>query len=113
EPWQSWPTGRVQNVWASSGSTFDDSVSVVRAAVAGYGLALARWTLAADDVAHGRLVLASDLFVKSEYSYYLVCPKANKEIEKVAAFGAWLRSQAAEFEGPKRFLTAKQNRSGV
>jgi LysR family glycine cleavage system transcriptional activator len=104
EPWQSWPSGRAQTVWASSGSTFDDSVSVIQAAKAGYGLALARWSLAADEVADGRLALASRTIVQYEYSYYLVCPEANRGIEKVSKFSEWLHARAAEFSGPQPFL---------
>ena len=43
-----------------TGTRIDDSAAVVRQALQGRGLALARWSLAGDDVAAGRLVVASE-----------------------------------------------------
>jgi len=108
EPWESWPAGAARNAWARTGSTFDDSATVVRAAAAGQGLALARWSLVADEVAQKHLAIASSTLTKYEYSYYIVCPEVNRQIEKVARLSEWLHSQAKAFPSPHEFLKASR-----
>jgi len=96
EPWSEWPdiTATTQE-WGTGGSSFDDSVTVVRAAEAGQGYALVRWSLAYQDIHDGSLVLASPRIVKAPRSYYFVCPPAYVALEKIAAFREWLFEQAA------------------
>ena len=63
EPWTAWLLERkaVDDTTSPfTGTRVDDSAAVVRLALQGLGLALARWSLAGDDVAAGRLVVASD-----------------------------------------------------
>src|SRR5207302_1051979 len=58
EPWTAWLLeGGPDEVWPSSGAAFDDAIAIVRAAEAGHGLALSRWSLVADPVALGRLAV--------------------------------------------------------
>lgn len=101
EPWSEWPdiTATSQS-WGTGGSSFDDSVTVVRAAEAGQGYALVRWSLAYQDIRDGRLVLASPRIVKAPRSYYFVCPPSYVALEKVAAFREWLVEQAAQAPKP-------------
>lgn len=110
EPWELWPDARAQMKWAQSGSTLDDSASVVLAAVAGQGLALARWSLCADEVAAGRLAVASSVVSLYEYSYHFVCPQANLDIEKVRAFRDWAVAQAKKFPTPHDYLKSRRHR---
>jgi LysR family glycine cleavage system transcriptional activator len=96
EPWNEWPDiTKASESWGSGGAAFDDSVTVVRAAEAGQGFALVRWSLAYEAIRDGRLVLASPRVVKAPRSYYFVCPPSYVSMEKVAAFRDWLFEQAA------------------
>jgi LysR family glycine cleavage system transcriptional activator len=50
--------------------------------------------LAADDLAAGRLGQLFDIVLPNDYSYWLVYPRAAAERPDVAAFRAWLLSEA-------------------
>jgi hypothetical protein len=94
EPWTAWLLeAGTDEVWPSSCPAFDDAIAIVRAAAAGQGLALARWSLVADEVTTGRLVVAGRA-VHSAHAYYFVCPPAHLAIEKVACFGSGWRPLA-------------------
>ena len=81
--------------------SIDDSAAVVRAAEAGSGLALARWSLVADDVRLGRLAVASKKITRYGRTYYFVCPPKYRDMPKVAAFHRWLRAEAAKHAPPE------------
>jgi LysR family transcriptional regulator, glycine cleavage system transcriptional activator len=101
EPWTAWLLDSGGGaVWPTGGIAFDDSQTIVRAAEAGQGLALSRWTLVAEEVKRGRLALASRRFVPSDRGYYFVCPPGHLALDKIAAFARWLREQAAAFGPP-------------
>jgi len=100
EPWTAWLLeGGPDEVWPSSGAAFDDAIAIVRAAEAGHGLALSRWSLVADPVAMGRLAVAGRP-VRSAHAYHFVCPPAHLALAKVAAFREWLVSECAGFPSP-------------
>jgi LysR family transcriptional regulator, glycine cleavage system transcriptional activator len=82
------------------GVSIDDSAAIVRAAEAGGGLALARWSLVADDVHLGRLALASKKFTPYVRTYYFVCPPKLRDMPKLAAFHSWLRAETAKHPAP-------------
>jgi LysR family glycine cleavage system transcriptional activator len=91
EPWDLWLTGNDdEEVWPATGTAFDDSVAVIHAAEQGQGLALVRWSLAADEIANGRVVLAHPQALRFARSYYFVCPESYLALPKVAAFREWL-----------------------
>ena len=101
EPWTAWLLeGGPDEVWPSSGAAFDDAVAIVRAAEAGQGLALSRWSLVAAEVASGRLSVASPRSVASAHAYYFVCPPSHLTLDKVAVFREWLKAQCAAFPAP-------------
>jgi len=101
EPWRAWLERIVTGEeWAPRGSTFDDSFAVLRAAQEGHGLALTRWSLAAGEVAAGRLVVASRIIVPAGRAYYFVCPPTYLSIEKIAALREWLIAQAQHTPRP-------------
>ncbi len=81
--------------------SIDDSAAVVRAAEAGSGLALARWSLVADDVRLGRLAVASRKITRYGRAYYFVCPPKHRDMPKVAAFHRWLRAEAVKHAPPE------------
>ena len=102
EPWIDWlrrvggDTTRVER-----GPILDDSASVLAAAEQGHGLALARWSLVAGDLASGRLVRPSSQSVRQHNSYYFVAPAHNFEVPKVIRFRNWLREVCSEFPPPE------------
>ena len=100
EPWTAWLLeAGTEQVWPSSGAAFDDAIAIVRASQAGQGLALARWSLVADEVTNGRLTVAGRA-VHSAHAYHFVCPPAHLALEKVAVFREWLAAEGARFPPP-------------
>ena len=104
EAWRAWPGGTTDEsaffAEERRGATFDDAVSVVRAAGAGQGLALARWSLVALDIECGRLAIASRTIIPIKSAYYFVCPASYLEMEKIAAFRTWIMEEARRAPGP-------------
>ncbi len=96
EPWSDWLLDL-----PPSGIGIDDSAAVVRAAETGGGLALARWSLVADEIRRGRLAVASRKIIPYGRAYYFVCPPKHRSLPKVAAFQNWLRTAAAAHVPPK------------
>jgi LysR family transcriptional regulator, glycine cleavage system transcriptional activator len=99
EPWSIWLLG-VPHDDVTSRISIDDSTAIVRAAEAGGGLALARWSLVADEVGGGRLAVASKQVTQHVLAYYFVCPPKHREMPKVAAFHRWLTGEAAKHSSP-------------
>jgi len=73
---------------------------VVRAAGAGQGLALARWSLVALDIECGRLAIASRTILPIKSAYYFVCPQSYLDMEKIAAFRTWIKEEARRAPRP-------------
>lgn len=102
EPWIDWlrrvggDTTRVER-----GPVLDDSASVLAAAEQGHGLALARWSLVAGDLAAGRLVRPSGQSVRQHNSYYFVAPPHHFDLPKVIRFRDWLREVCSQFPPPE------------
>jgi LysR family transcriptional regulator, glycine cleavage system transcriptional activator len=101
EPWADWlrrlggDTTRIER-----GPTLDDSAAVLAAAELGQGLALARWSLVAGDLAAGRLVRPSEQSVRQKLAYYFVAPPDQFELPKVQHFHAWMLECCRQFEPP-------------
>ena len=93
--WAMWlRAAGVDGVDASRGPSFTESSMVLLAAIDGQGVALSRGTLAAGDLAAGRLVKPFDLALPSSWAYFLVYPPAYRDRPKIAAFRAWLLAEA-------------------
>jgi LysR family glycine cleavage system transcriptional activator len=102
EPWKVWPDITLSSdEWAPHGASFDDSVTVIRAAEASHGFALARWSLAEQDIASGRLVIASSIVIPAPRAYFFVCPPGYVTLDKISAFRGWLREQAQRAPRPQ------------
>ncbi|MCC3861199.1 transcriptional regulator GcvA [Pseudemcibacter aquimaris] len=74
---------------------FNTTQLALEAAVAGRGVAIAKGTIAKDDVDKGKLV---KLFCRAQpvdFAYYIVCPEAKKDIPKIKHFISWLRKEAS------------------
>jgi LysR family transcriptional regulator, glycine cleavage system transcriptional activator len=102
EPWVAWlrriggDTTRIE-----SGPVLEDSAEVLAAAEQGQGLALARWSLVAGELAAGRLVRPSRQSVRQHHSYYFVAPSHHFELPKVIRFRDWLRQVCDQFPPPE------------
>jgi LysR family glycine cleavage system transcriptional activator len=103
EPWTAWlleDQAMEDTTSPFTGTRVDDSAAVVRLALQGLGLALARWSLAGDDVAAGRLVVASERPLRFFRAYWLVCPKHGRGHPALTQFREWLRAETASFPRP-------------
>jgi len=100
EDWSIWAEPGSTAVWQERGTAFDDSLTVLAGAEQGIGLALTRWSLAAHDLATGRIVRASERVVPCPRSYYFVCPEMYVTMPKVEQLLGWLREMAAAFPRP-------------
>jgi LysR family transcriptional regulator, glycine cleavage system transcriptional activator len=101
DAWATWFRARQRNVPVKARlSQLTDSAMLVEAAVRAQGVALARWSLAADELELGRLQL---LFPKvaplpTGLSYYLVSPRENLRRKVVAAFRDWVVAEAKSLQ---------------
>jgi len=100
ESWSLWLRPGAKADWRERGAAFDDSLTVLAAAEQGQGLALTRWTLAAEDLATGRIVRASEEVVPCPRVYYFVCPESYLALPKVQQLLEWLRESALAFPKP-------------
>jgi len=105
EPWTIWLSGMPQERWPESGLGFDDSAAIVRLAAAGGGLALARWSLIAEELRGGALAIASPRITPFGNRYYFVCSPQARGLKKVETFRDWLHEQAAQFAAPPSAAT--------
>ncbi|HYX01923.1 MAG TPA: transcriptional regulator GcvA [Reyranella sp.] len=95
--WPRWlAAAGVTNVDAERGLHFSFSHMALQAAAEGQGVALVSSALIGDDLATGRLVRPfGDLAVRSPYSFFIVCPEATADREKVVQFRDWALAEAA------------------
>lgn len=103
--WATWLTAAgVTGVDAKKGPSFNDSSMVLTAAMDGQGIALGRSTLAATDLAAGRLVRPFDVSLKAEHAYFILCPFETADRPRIQAFRNWLLEEAAT--DPGRFMSS-------
>jgi LysR family transcriptional regulator, glycine cleavage system transcriptional activator len=102
EPWTPWFAAAGLDVPEPSGGlVFQDSSMLVRAAVDGQGIALARHAIAVSDIESGALVRLFDIAINCPQSYYLACPPEALKKPQVLAFRAWLREEVGKLEPVK------------
>jgi len=96
--WDAWFAchGRPEGV-APRYTELEDSSMLVEAALRSHGIALARRSLVVDDMAAGRLALVFPKIapLPTGLAYYLAAPRENLRRPAVAAFWAWVLSEAA------------------
>ena len=101
EPWVAWlrrvggDTTRAETVPLS-----EDSSATLTAVEQGKGVALARWSLVAADLAAGRLVRPMLPSVQQHSAWYLVAPPEHFSLPKVVRFRGWLIECCREFPPP-------------
>ncbi|MCX5479154.1 LysR substrate-binding domain-containing protein [Kaistia geumhonensis] len=81
---------------ASAGSSFGDDALLIRAAIAGQGLAVVRDVYAADDLAGGRLVQPLATAAETSLAYHVVVAPDRLALPRVAAFRDWIRAEALQ-----------------
>lgn len=93
--WPMWlKAAGVKNVPAATGLSFNNMHLALDAAIAGHGVVLAQSTIAAGDLAAGRLVRLFSLALPDQFAYYIVTAPGALERPKVRAFRDWLRCEA-------------------
>jgi LysR family transcriptional regulator, glycine cleavage system transcriptional activator len=93
--WAMWlKAAGVTGVPPTSGLTFSVGYMALDAAIAGHGVVLAYSTIAAADLAAGRLVRLFSLALPDLFAYYVVTAPGALERPKVRAFRDWLRQEA-------------------
>jgi len=93
--WPMWlKAAGVKNVPATTGLSFNNMHLALDAAIAGHGVVLAQSTIAAADLAAGRLVRLFTLALPDQFAYYIVTAPGALERPKVQAFRDWLRCEA-------------------
>jgi LysR family transcriptional regulator, glycine cleavage system transcriptional activator len=93
--WSMWlKAAGVHDAPALPGLTFSVGYMALDAAIAGHGVALAYSTIAAADIAAGRLVRLFSLALPDLFAYYIVTAPGALERPKVRAFRDWLREEA-------------------
>ena len=103
--WTMWLAARgVRGVDGARGPRFNQSSLVIEAAAGGRGVALAKRTLAQDDLDAGRLVAPFQIATAVDFAYYVVHPKAKGRLPQVKAFIAWLIAEAEAHEAALRTI---------
>jgi LysR family glycine cleavage system transcriptional activator len=93
--WRMWlRAARISGVDWRRGPRFNQSSMVLEAAVAGRGVALAKATLAAADLAAGRIVKLAEIDQPVEFAYYLVYPAERRQSAKCTAVREWVSAEA-------------------
>jgi LysR family glycine cleavage system transcriptional activator len=109
--WSMWLAARgVRGVDGSRGPRFNQSSLVIEAALGGRGIALAKVTLAQDDLDAGRLVAPLQMSTAVDFAYYVVHPKAKGRLPQVKAFVGWIIAEAAAHEAA---LASMNNGAGI
>src|SRR5262245_20815352 len=110
EDWSTWTrwfaTAGISNP-VLRGPILSQASMLIDAAVDGQGVALARTTLAAWDLINGRLVVPIDVSLRTQKTYWIVCPKVTASMPKIRTFRDWLLSEASEDARRLRTLAPK------
>jgi LysR family glycine cleavage system transcriptional activator len=92
--WPMWlKAAGVKNPPATAGLSFNNMHLALDAAIAGHGVVLAQSTIAAADLAAGRLLRLFSLALPDQFAYYIVTAPGALERPKVRAFRDWLRCE--------------------
>ncbi len=95
DDWRMWlEAAGVDDIDSSHGTFFSDSGMAIEAAVAGQGVALARESFVAGELAEGRLVKLFPIKLRLDLAYYLVYPEEHLDRTWAADFRAWILAEA-------------------
>jgi LysR family transcriptional regulator, glycine cleavage system transcriptional activator len=105
--WPMWlKAAGVKDVPAAGGLSFNNMSLALDAAIAGHGVVLAYSTIAAADIAAGRLVRLFSLALPDQFAYYIVTAPGALERPKVRSFRDWLRDEAGDRASPASMATS-------
>ena len=94
--WERWlEVAGVADVKLAHGTILNRASMVIDAAIDSHGIALARTTLAAWDLASGRLIRPFSVALKLSKTFWIVCPKATSTLPKIVTFRDWMLTEAA------------------
>lgn len=101
EPWPDW-LRRVggDTTRADTAPLLEDASATLAAVEQGKGVALARWSLVAADLAAGRLARPMMPSVQQHGAWYLIAPPEHFSLPKVVRFRGWLLECCHEFAPP-------------
>lgn len=92
--WSAWlALAGVNGVNPTRGTVMDDTNVLIHAAVNGLGIALGSRPFVADHLEAGRLVRPFEATLRSDFAYYVVCPKQHLQRAAVREFKEWLMQQ--------------------
>ncbi len=95
--WDAWlEAAGVEGVDTSRGMRFNHAALALEAAADGLGVTLGMPTLAASDLAAGRLVSPFGPSLPLKFGYHIVCASESCERADVVAFREWLLAEAAK-----------------
>ena len=77
------------------GPVLNHASMLIDAAIEGQGVALARTTLAATDLLNDRLARPFSVAIPLSNTFWIICPKATRNLPKLVAFREWLLAEAA------------------
>jgi LysR family glycine cleavage system transcriptional activator len=98
--WEVWlEAAGITDIDAKRGARFSHAVLAFEAAIDAVGVVASMPSLAAEELASGKLVMPFDLKVPLASAYYLVCEPHAKTRPAVAAFRDWLIAEAAKDSG--------------
>ncbi|MGA0114031.1 MAG: transcriptional regulator GcvA [Burkholderiales bacterium] len=95
--WEVWlRAAGLESIDAKRGARFSHAVLAFEAAMDAVGVVASMPSLAAEDIAAGRLIMPFDLKVPLTSAYYMVCEEHAVTRPAVAAFRNWLIAEAAK-----------------
>ncbi len=83
---------------SSKGPIFDDSNTMIEAAVAGHGIGLARKSLVSLQLSDGRLLMPFKTAIRAPFAYYLVYPADTPLRREAMQFRLWLLEEVERLE---------------
>jgi DNA-binding transcriptional LysR family regulator len=91
EDWDVWlASAGIDSIDPSDGTSFDQSIMAIRAAVEGKGIMLGRSVLIERELASGLLVAPFSHKLQSSGAYWFLATPQNALVPKVRAFREWL-----------------------
>jgi LysR family transcriptional regulator, glycine cleavage system transcriptional activator len=78
------------------GTSFTDANLLLQAAISCQGIALARKSVAVDEITSGRLVKLFNQNLTTAFSHFIVYPEESETLPKLSAFREWLLKEALD-----------------
>ncbi|AGK46766.1 bacterial regulatory helix-turn-helix, lysR family protein [Burkholderia thailandensis MSMB121] len=113
QPWEPWfQAARVDLVEPRRAPRFNDVESLIEAVLKGRGVALARRSLIAPELASGALVRVSKVSLADVHAHYVVWRPGHPKARAIAAWLGWLRDEARR-KPPRRTSVTGMSVTGM